>query len=216
MLGEKSFIISIGRKLRKLMAKYKIAKLPEFYPYAGMMLSPSSNLVGYFAKRDPSGITVHYTASRSLEATHETLMIRGLNYHFIIERDGMIVQTAKLTHRVHHAGKASWQNRSPNRSHISIALLSWGLLDEDGKNWTGGQVHGADWRRQGGALWDKATEPQEESLIKLCKWLVKRGIPSKGICGHDECCIPPGRKVDPGGITSFTMEELRQTCKEEA
>jgi len=186
-----------------------MSKLPEYYPNVHLILEPTKNLVGKFIGDDPSGATIHYTASRNLEATHKTLMDRGLNYHFIIDREGKVIQTAQLTHRVHHAGKAKWLDKSPNRSHVSVALLSWGLLN-DGKTWVGKRLPVEETAHRRNNTWDKATMAQEEALLHLCRWLVCMGIPPAGVCGHDECCLPKGRKVDPGGVLSWTMPEFRR------
>jgi len=39
------------------------------------------------------GAIIHHTAGRGLEATINTLQSRGLSYHYLIDRDGRIVQT---------------------------------------------------------------------------------------------------------------------------
>ncbi len=180
--------------------------LPEFYTLASKIIEPEKNLVAPF---DASGVTVHYTATKNFEQAHKALMDRGLNYHFIIERDGAIIQTAKLTHSVYHAGKAMWNGKSPNRHHIAIALVSWGRVEPDGTTWAGTKISQGEIEKRRGLHWHVATGAQEASLINLCRWLVCLGINPQEICGHDECAIPNGRKIDPGGVLSMGMVKLR-------
>lgn len=182
-------------------------KLPEYYPAADRLLEPDLNLVDIFS---PTGITIHYTATGSVEAAHNGLKSAKLNYHLIIDQNGEIVQTAKLTHRVNHAGKAEWLGMTPNRHHIAIALVSWGHLDENSKSWAGVKIDSKNVRIKNKIRWHKCTAKQEASLILTCRWFVQKGIAPLHICGHDECCIPAGRKLDPGGVISNNMEDLRR------
>lgn len=165
--------------------------------------------IGPFIVGSPKGITVHYTASGTLKSALNSEATTKLGYHLIIDRDGSIVQSCYLDQRVNHAGKASWLNTSPNSHHIAIALVSWGLLNGKGETYTGSQIAADEIRERNGHKWHSATSAQELSLIRLLTWLMAKGINRKQICGHDECCIPKGRKVDPGSVLSFTMEEFR-------
>jgi len=155
-------------------------------------------------------MTVHYTAGPSAGSAIQALKKRGLNYHLIIERDGTVIQSAWLTHSVFHAGAASWAGISPNRWHIAVALVSWGKVTAKGVTWNGTAVPMNEIVAQGKHFWHKATPEQEARLIEIGSWLVQRGLSSADFCGHHECCIPIGRKLDPGGILSFTMTEFRQ------
>lgn len=181
--------------------------LPEFYPLAEKRLDTDMNLVVPFKA---TGITIHYTASGSVESAHNALKDRGLNYHFIIDRNGDVVQSAKLTHSVYHAGKAMWNGASPNRKHVAIALVSWGFVSSGRETWAGTFVPYNSVRERDGKTWHKATAVQEAKLILLCRWLVQQGINPENVCGHDECCIPAGRKSDPGGVLSMPVSKLRQ------
>lgn len=185
-----------------------MAKVPDFYPKVNLILSPKENIVKEF-NNGPSGITIHYTASRDVNSTHAALMKNGLNYHLMIDRLGLVTQCAVLTHSVYHAGKARWNEQSPNRKHISIALLNWGKL-ENGRAWTGQGIPKEDIRTlKDGSQWHKATIAQENTLLDMCKWFTCLGIPRENVCGHDECAIPKGRKLDPGGVLSFSMDQFR-------
>jgi N-acetyl-anhydromuramyl-L-alanine amidase AmpD len=157
----------------------------------------------------PTGITVHYTADGNLERVKREMDKSKCGYHFIIDREGLLHQTANLAKAVNHAGKANWSGQSPNRTHLSVSLLSWGLLNGDGLAWNGTKI--ANPVKRGGHLWDAATEKQEKALIKLLRGLMADfGISAANICGHDECAMPKGRKIDPGLIMSFTMAQIRK------
>lgn len=156
----------------------------------------------------PAGITVHYTADGSLERLKREMGTTKVGYHLIIDRDGTIIQTASMLKTVNHAGVANWNGKSPNRSHFAVAFISWGRLNSQGQAWTGLQIQNPVTRAQG--MWDAASPAQEKSLTKLLTHLINTyKISPLEICGHDECSLPAGRKIDPGGSLSKSMAELR-------
>ena len=162
----------------------------------------------------PKGIYLHYTAGDSAKSSITFLVKKQLGYHLMIDRDGSVTQMYDLVSTVYYAGSAVWNDLSPNRFFISIAICSYGLLtpmekDKDSfENVYGQQVDSAIYRR--GNYWEPATHEQEDELIRLCTWLCKEfSISPDNICGHDECCVPKGRKIDPGGVLGFSMENFR-------
>lgn len=156
----------------------------------------------------PTGVTVHYTADPNLDRVKAHMLSERVGYHFIIDRAGAVHQTASLGRCVNHAGKAMWNGQSPNRTHLAVAFLSWGLLSKESKSWTGAPVIGV---KREGNLWDPATVRQEESLIDLLQWAMREyGIMASNLCGHDECALPKGRKSDPGGSLSRSMGAIRK------
>ena len=178
-----------------------------FYPYAEQLKKPLPTW-GKFHDL-PIGITIHYTADDSLERSINTLRINGLGYHILIDRNGSCYQASPFTDRVYHAGKALWLGNRPNSTHIAVSLVSWGKLSH-GKSWRGDEIPEQEIAERQGGQWHKATKEQETSLMDLLDWLVLQGIDPRHICGHDECAIPPGRKVDPGGILQMTMADYRR------
>lgn len=156
----------------------------------------------------PKGITLHYTADDNLNRTLLALDKGKMGYHFIVDRDGQVHQITSLGSRVNHAGVAKWNGQSPNRTHIAVAVLSWGLL-ENGMSWAKRPVFDSVKRR--GHEWHSATQKQEEATLSLIEALRESfGILPQNICGHDECCIPLGRKVDPGGVLSVSTDQIRR------
>lgn len=191
---------------------------PKLYPHVHGILSPGDIVQNPFAARRPEGVTLHYTADRNFQRTYRELISNQLGYHFVIDRDGKVYQLAYLDRTTNHAGKAMWEGKSPNRSHLSIALISWGALEKKGDAWTawtGEKISDQDAAFRPSNIdgklyaWDKATDQQEETLMMLLKWIILNGIDPKMICDHSECALPAGRKKDIGGVISMQMHDLR-------
>jgi len=189
--------------------------VPDLYAAVNHLVDPLSMSTG---RMIPKGVTVHYTADGSAQGAIKALRAEGLGYHIIIDRAGAIYQTCYFSHSVAHAGVAKWNNRSPNREHIAVALVSWGAVAKKGDEfvaWTGAPIQASQVARRPGNLsnslyhWHIATPQQEASLTMFLRWCILKGISHKDICGHDEAAIPAGRKADPGGVLSKLMAELR-------
>lgn len=193
--------------------------LPDAYPMADKLVNPMA-----FAQRamKPQGVTVHYTGDGSAKAAIAALNARDLGYHLIIDRDGKVYQTCYLTQSVNHAGKAVWNKLSPNRHHVAVAIVSWGLAVKKGDEftaWTGLPLPTIEVKRRKGNVndgdffWHTATALQEAKLNQFLRFCVSRGIRPENICGHDEASLPKGRKVDPGGVLTKRMAEIRDGLK---
>lgn len=188
----------------------QISITPRRYPFAIFLNEPKAP--SFY----PRGITLHYTGGASAESSIEYLLKVGLSYHFLIDRDGLVFQMESLAKPTKHAGRASWKGLSPNKHHVSIAIANYGQLEphsEGGvnyyKDWTGNlhdEVYAKDDK-----LYEPATDEQEQSLFDLCLWLCRAFmLTGEDICGHDECALPKGRKLDPGGIFSFHISKFRK------
>jgi len=107
--------------------------------------------------------------------------IRGLEVsaHFVVRRDGRVVQFVDCGRRAWHAGASAWRGReSVNDFSIGIELEG---LEGD------------------------AFEPaQYEALSSLCRAIARRH-PIAAIAGHEH--VAPGRKHDPG--TAFEWPRLQ-------
>ncbi len=90
--------------------------------------------------------------------------------HFLIRRDGELVQFVPCAMRAWHAGASSWCGRE-RCNDFSIGI----------------ELEGADDVRYTGA--------QYRMLVRLARALAKR-YPIAGLTGHSD--IAPGRKTDPG------------------
>ena len=156
----------------------------------------------------PTGITVHYTGDGDIRRVKLEMDKTKIGYHFLIDRDGSLHQTANLAKCVNHAGRASWNGQSPNRTHLAVSVVSWGALDDEMRTWAGKIINGT---KRKGKFWDAATPAQERMLMHLLASLMRDfAISAANICGHDESALPKGRKQDPGNIFTLTMPEIRK------
>lgn len=99
-------------------------------------------------------IILHTTLGNSYIGAHETLRIRHLSYHFIIDEDGEVYQLTDINRSAWHAGVKSKPNLrvrsffgsdNPNRRSIGIAFVRNGH--------------------------DRITGAQRDAAVSLIKWL---------------------------------------------
>ena len=126
-----------------------------------------------FSIRRPNFVIIHHTAQDSLGQTISTFTKTStqVSSHYVIGRDGTIVQMLNDYLRSWHAGRGKWGNVTDLNS-VSIGIE----LDNNG--------------------FEPFSEEQIASLLILCKRLKwKYGIPTANFIGHSD--IAPSRKVDP-------------------
>lgn len=122
-------------------------------------------------------IVVHHTVIPSLEETvnHFLNLESKVSSHYVLGRDGRIVQMVRDEDRAWHAGVSRWKGMdSCNDYSIGIEVVNRG----DGA--------------------EPFTEEQYSSLRGLIGSLAsKYGIAKDMVVGHRDIALPPGRKVDP-------------------
>lgn len=127
-----------------------------------------------FGVRKPNYVMIHHTAQDSLAQTVKTFHSAraGVSSHYVIGRDGKIVQMVNDLYRGHHAGAGKWGNDTDlNSSSIGIELDNNGLTDP----WTDVQI---------------------DALIALLQYLKDTyKIPQANFIGHMD--YAPTRKNDP-------------------
>ncbi|MNJ97256.1 N-acetylmuramoyl-L-alanine amidase AmiD precursor [compost metagenome] len=128
-----------------------------------------------FGIRKPNFVIIHHTAQNSTQQTINTFLVKGkseVSSHYIVGKDGVVVQMVNDYLRANHAGIGKWGNTSDlNSSSIGIEL------DNNGIN-------------------QPFTDAQIRSLLGLLDALKKRyNIPTANFIGHAD--IAPGRKNDP-------------------
>jgi AmpD protein len=98
--------------------------------------------------------------------------IRGLEVsaHFVVRRDGELLQFVSCEQRAWHAGRSSWQGRE-NCNDYSIGIELEGLEG------------------------DSFEAAQYDTLAALLVELAQR-YPLQSVVGHEH--VAPGRKLDPG------------------
>lgn len=127
-----------------------------------------------FGVRKPNFVVIHHTAQDSLGQTIRTFHSAkaGVSSHYVIGRDGKVVQMVNDLYRAHHAGLGKWGNDTDlNSSSIGIELDNNGTTDP----WTDAQVN---------------------ALIQLLTYLKNTyKIPQANFIGHMD--LAPTRKNDP-------------------
>lgn len=190
------------------------------YPHRAGTVSFDETAKGIFPGGKPVGVIIHYSADATLAQTVASLTKESLGYHLIIERDGKVYQMASLNRSLWHAGRAVWNGLSPNLSFLAIAIVSWGLVikrKDEFRSHSGLKIRFDEVSQRPNNIdgqvgyWHKATDPQIESLYKALHFFKDDlKINPDFICGHDECALPRGRKIDPGGVLPFSMSDLRK------
>jgi AmpD protein len=119
-----------------------------------------------------SGVIKFFTNQLELDTHPYYAQLKGVKVssHFLIRRDGTIIQFVSCAQRAWHAGVSNWQGRS-RCNDFSIGV----------------ELEGSDFV--------PFTDPQYATLVRLTRRL-QRKYPIRSIAGHSE--IAPGRKTDPG------------------
>ena len=123
-------------------------------------------------------IIFHYTGmKKESDAINRLTNIQSeVSSHYLIKNNGNILILVPDLYETWHAGRSSWKNyKSLNKNSIGVEITNPG--HEFG--------------------YKKFSKKQISSLLRLCKFLMKRyKINSKNILGHSD--VAPQRKKDPG------------------
>jgi AmpD protein len=92
--------------------------------------------------------------------------------HFLIRRNGELIQFTPCARRAWHAGQSEWRGRS-RCNDFSVGVEVEGTDEED------------------------FDDVQYKVLVKLASVLISK-YPIKDCVGHSDIATPPGRKTDPG------------------
>lgn len=160
----------------------------------------------------PSYIVLHNTLGGSASGSIDFLNneTNGFGYHFLIDRDGSIFQTAPLNAITRHAGLSNWRGwDNLNSFSIGISFANYGPLSRSGDGWVnmyGGRINDTDVLpgpipHYNGATkyelsgWETYTTAQVQSALWICQEVMKV-FPIRDIVRHDDVSI--GRKIDTG------------------
>lgn len=137
-----------------------------------------------FGIRKPNYVMIHHTAQESVGETIKTFQMEStqVSAHYIVGRNGKVVQMVNDYFRSHHAGAGRWGNDTDlNSSSIGIELDNNGTTDP----------------------WP---EVQVSALIQLLTKIKENyNIPQANFIGHMD--FAPTRKIDPA---NFPWERLAQ------
>ncbi len=100
--------------------------------------------------------------------------IQGLKVssHFLIRRDGELIQFVPCVRRAWHAGQSAWRGRS-RCNDFSVGV----------------ELEGAD---------DQPFADSQYAVLADLTRALQRAYPIQGCVGHSDIATPPGRKTDPG------------------
>ena len=170
------------------------------------------------------GIVLHYTAGGKAEGSARWFQDRAsrVSAHFVVGRDGEVIQCVDLDRAAWHSGNAQMtykgQLRSAvNRFTIGIELANRGYLQkgDDGRFYyesgRGLKVYRDGPEPQKATLvfgpghevtgyWEPYSDLLLYSLHRLLKRLDNAGFEQVALIGHEEIALPAGRKVDPGPL----------------
>jgi N-acetylmuramoyl-L-alanine amidase len=160
-------------------------------------------------------VVFHYTASPGPDSDPERMFRwleddRPSSTHYIVLRDGRVIQAADHSVRTWHAGGSKWRKRgSVNKRSIGIDLENVGRLypcTEGFKNSYGGIYAGPRPVKKGKTYWEPYTQEQDAALALLVRDLA---VEFPVLCelarwvGHEEI---KKTKTDPG--PAFHWERL--------
>jgi N-acetylmuramoyl-L-alanine amidase len=137
-----------------------------------------------FGIRRPNFVILHHTAQKSTDQTIRTFLVKGqseVSAHYVVGRDGKVVQMVNDYLRAQHAGVGRWGNDTDlNSSSIGIEI------DNDG--------------------FEPYSEAQIQGVLKVLATLKKRyKIPTANFIGHSD--IAPSRKPDPHDFPWKTLAQ---------
>lgn len=172
---------------------------------------PTENAGG---KIDPKLIVLHSTMTGSLSKTIDIFFRKDIkaSAHFVIDRDGSIVQLVPTDRAAWHAGDSQWKGlKQINKHSISIELINLGrlTLNDSGSfvSYAGETIAADDVQTieiEGKkTYWHRFTGPQLVNARVLSNAIFEK-YKIQDIVGH--CTIQPERRIDPG--PAFPLADL--------
>lgn len=133
-----------------------------------------------------SCVVLHATVVPTIEETVQHFLNRAskVSAHFVVGKNGRVVQMVPIERRAWHAGVSEWEG-VPHVNDYSIGIEMVNL--NDGK--------------------DPYTEAQIQAVAGIVRFLRSRyPIPDSRIVSHAQVALPAGRKSDPIG---FDFDKFR-------
>lgn len=165
-----------------------------------------------------SAIIMHYTAGGSQSSVVGWFRNPDaqVSSHYVVGRDGNVIQMVPLDRSAWHAGKSVLGGKSGvNAFSVGIEICNWGKLRKvDGKfvTYNGRKYEGPEpFQSPDGQYWEPFTDAQYAALLKLCDYLIDE-YQITHITGHSDIATPKGRKQDPGD--AFDWQKIRAGLKE--
>lgn len=160
-------------KVKEVATKMDAQQAPELFDTLGNALKTSFIPTVNFSSRKPDFVIIHHTAQDSIQQTINTFTLERtqVSAHYVIDRNGEVVQMLSDDLRAWHAGNSKWGNNfDMNSCSIGIELDNNGL--------------------------EPFSKDQINSLlILLAKLKTTYNIPTSNFIGHGD--VAPLRKSDP-------------------
>jgi N-acetylmuramoyl-L-alanine amidase len=169
----------------------------------GSMPKPTLIVLHDTADRAHPKDTVNWFASKACT----------VSAHFVVERDGSIVQMVDCDQKAFHAGKSAFKGRSGcNNFAIGVEIDNPGKLDANGRGWFHKKgeagyagIQPKTTKEHGSGHWLPYTDAQVKAVIGLCRALIKTYPSITDIATH--WLISPGRKIDTNPL--FPLDAVR-------
>lgn len=75
-------------------------------------------------RKSTEGLIIHHSGGRGLQVAIDTLKNRNLGYHYLVDRDGTVVNYVDDGQKAHHAGKTDKKPELGNRNTIGVSLIA--------------------------------------------------------------------------------------------
>lgn len=172
-------------------------------------------------------VVIHYTEGGTADSSLEWWEAKeqraiDLGAHFIIDRDGHVIQCRSINKTISHAGVSRWRDPNDNNKlykncngfTIGIELANAGteVTRIKGVFNIPGYAGSATLKHRNentSKAWERFSVAQTKSCLDLCH-LLKIEYNLDDITGHD--CIAPERKIDPGPAFDDFMRTIRCAC----
>lgn len=168
----------------------------------------------------PTLVVLHDTASRLAKGNAAAYLADNaakVSVHFVIERDGTIIQQVPVNRRANHAGVSTYHGRKNcNDFSIGIEIVNPGYLTSSSpttaRAWFGQEFNKADegilfaeTKEHGAHYWMPYTAEQIAAVLELLTGLFAYIPTLQDIQGH--WYVSPGRKVDVNPL--FPLDNVR-------
>ena len=152
----------------------------EFIPSPNFGERPASAVI--------NTIVLHATVEPTTEGTIGIFLNRArqVSAHFVVGRDGRVVQMVPLEKRAWHAGVSTWDGMK-DINNVSVGIEMVNL--NDGK--------------------DPYPDAQYQAVAGIIRFVRSRyAVPDNHIVSHEQIAIPQGRKNDPLGFDFDRIKAL--------
>lgn len=153
---------------------------------------------------EPSIVVMHYTASATAESAIRQLTGDDqafVSAHVVVDRDGSVTQLVPFERQAWHCGESIWRGKPRcNTFSIGIELVNPGYATLTDSFEVQGWECVIARHKSGGPIrsWYAYPQVQIEAAAAIVRAIMISYPTVKEIVGHDDVCVPVGRKTDPG------------------